>query len=368
MQDNKNTNIDLFAPVSLGNLQLTNRIIMAPLTRNRAAQGNIPQAINVEYYKQRATAGLIITEASQISPQGVGYPATPGIYNEEQIAGWRKVTDAVHQQGGHIFIQLWHVGRISHPSMQPGGELPVAPSAIKPQGEAFTYDGMQAFVEPRALEHDEIKQIIEQYRLATVNAKAAGFDGVEIHAANGYLIDQFIRDGSNQRSDEYGGSIENRSRFLNEVVQAVISSWDASRVGVRISPENTFNDIHDSDAQTTFYYIAEQLAAYDLAYLHVLEGNMVDNSKKVDYRRIKDLFSGHYMANMGYTLDRAKEAVANGNADSIAFGSLYIANPDLVERFKMNAPLNTPNQDTFYGGDEHGYTDYSFTEQETAAV
>lgn len=366
MNKQEKTGVELLSTFKLGDLTLANRVVMAPLTRNRAGEGNVPQELNVEYYRQRASAGLLITEASQISPQGVGYPSTPGIYSAEQVAGWRKVTDAVHAEGGHIFIQLWHVGRISHPSMQPNGDLPVAPSAIKPQGEAITYEGMQAYVEPRALERDEIAQIVDQYRIATANAQAAGFDGVEIHAANGYLIDQFLRDGSNQRTDEYGGSIENRIRLLTEVVDAVTGVWEASRVGVRISPENTFNDIRDSNPQATFNYVTELLAQYGLAYLHVLEGDMAGGSSQVDYRKIKDLFDGHYMANCGYTQERANAAIAGGDADSIAFGSLYIANPDLVARFKINAPLNTPNPDTFYGGNEQGYTDYPFLEAKAA--
>ena len=366
MNNNNDSSINLFSPVKIGDLTLSNRIMMAPLTRNRAREGNVPQAMNVEYYRQRATAGLIITEASQVSPQGEGYPATPGIYSAEQIAGWRKVTQAVHDKGGHIFIQLWHVGRISHPSMQPNGDLPVAPSAIKPEGDAITYEGYQAFVEPRALERDEIKQIVDQYRIAAENAQDAGFDGIEIHAANGYLIDQFLRDGSNQRVDEYGGSLENRTRFLNEVMHAVAKVWKPSRIGVRISPENTFNSIQDSDPKTTFNYVTEQLAGYGLAYLHVLEGDMVTGARNVDYRKIKDLFGGHYMANMAYTLERAQKVIADGDADSVAFGSLYIANPDLVARFKQDAPLNTPDPDTFYGGDEHGYIDYPVLEKELA--
>ena len=354
----------LFSPTSLGQLKLANRIVMAPLTRNRAGEGNVPQDLNVEYYRQRASAGLIITEASQISPQGVGYPATPGIYNNEQIAGWRKVTQAVHEKGGHIFIQLWHVGRISHPSMQPDGALPVAPSAIRPEGDAMTYEGPQPFVEPRALEKTEIKQIVLQYKAAAENAMAAGFDGVEIHAANGYLIDQFLRDGTNQRTDEYGGAIENRCRFLREVVESVLTVLEPSRVGVRISPENEFNDIRDTDPQTTFNYVASLLAPYKLAYLHVIDRNMVDGTQKLDYKKLKSLFGGHYMANCGYTLASATKALANGEVDSIAFGSLYIANPDLVERFRQDAPLNTPDTATYYGGDEHGYTDYPFLEHE----
>lgn len=356
----------LFSGALAGGITLANRIVMAPLTRNRAAQGNVPQAMNVEYYRQRATAGLIITEASQISPQGVGYPATPGIHSVEQVAAWKKVTDAVHKEGGKIVLQLWHVGRISHPSMQPDNGLPVAPSAIKPEGEAVTYDGMQAYVEPYALTSDAITAILEQYKIATENAKAAGFDGVEVHAANGYLIDQFLRDASNQRNDEYGGSFENRYRFLGEVLGTVMYAWDAAHIGVRLSPENEFNSISDSDPQALFSYVTEQLGKLGLAYLHVLEGNMVDGSKKLNYEQLKLNFGGHYMANFGYDYAKATQAIEAGSADSIAFGALYIANPDLVERFRCGASLNEAKPDTFYGGDEVGYLDYPFLEKEAA--
>jgi len=365
----QNGNLEnLFSPARLGGITCNNRIMMAPLTRNRAAEGNVPQDLNVEYYRQRATAGLIISEASQVSPQGVGYPATPGIYSADQVAGWKKVTDAVHAEGGKIVIQLWHVGRISHPSMQPGNALPVAPSAIKPSGDATTYEGMQTYVEPHALEKDEIKKIIEDFKLATKNAKAAGFDGVEVHAANGYLLDQFLRDGTNQRADEYGGSIKNRYRFLAEVLEAVTSVWDASHVGVRLSPENNFNDISDSTPQETFNYVTQQLGQLGLAYCHVIEGDMLGNEKKVDYQQLKNNFAGHYMANFAFTFETAQQAIQQGKADSIAFGSLFIANPDLVERFKAGAELNLPNPDTFYGGNEEGYTDYPFMEKEAATA
>lgn len=366
--NNDKKDINLFSAGKIGAIEVANRIVMAPLTRNRATTGNVPQAMNVEYYRQRATAGLIITEASQVSPQGIGYPATPGIHSAEQVTGWKKVTDAVHKEGGKIVLQLWHVGRISHPSMQPNNALPVAPSAIKPQGEAITYEGMQAYVEPHALELDEIKTILEQYKVATENARAAGFDGVEVHAANGYLIDQFLRDGSNKREDEYGGSFENRYRFLGEVLGTVMYAWDAAHVGVRLSPENCFNSISDSNPQELFGYVTKQLGELELAYLHVLEGNMVDGSKKLDYQIFKNNFAGHYMANLGYTYNTAQQAIAKANADSIAFGSLYIANPDLVKRFKLGAELNQPNPDTYYGGDEVGYIDYPYLEVEAALV
>jgi len=351
-------NTDLFSPLTLGQLVLPNRIVMAPLTRNRAAEGNVPQAMNVEYYRQRATAGLIITEATQISPQGVGYPRTPGIHSPLQIAGWQDVTRAVHGQGGRIFLQLWHVGRISHPSLQPDGELPVAPSAIRPAGEAATYTGMQPFVTPRALEAQEIAAIAEQYAHATHNAVQAGFDGVEIHAANGYLIDEFLRDGSNHRTDEYGGSLENRTRFLQEVTAAVCGVAGADRVGVRISPENSFNDMHDSNPQQTFDYVAARLSGYGLAYLHVVESDLVQGGRTLDYGQLRAAFSGHYMANGKYDLARAQQAIRSGAADMVSFGTLYIANPDLVERFRRGAALNAADPETFYGGNEHGYTDY----------
>ncbi len=357
-QQTTTSNIDLFSPIKLGPYTLPNRIVMAPLTRNRASAGNIPQAMNAIYYAQRASAGLIISEATQVSPQGVGYPSTPGVHDQTQVAGWQTVTDAVHKQGGRMFLQLWHVGRISHPSLQPDGGLPVAPSAIKPAGEAFTYEGLQAFVEPRTLETDEIPGIIGQYRQAAINAKAAGFDGVEIHAANGYLLDQFLRDGTNQRQDQYGGSVENRTRLLLEVIDVVTGVFAADQVGVRLSPENSFNDISDSDPQTTFDYVVEQLGRKKLAYLHVVEGDMITGERHLDYRRIKDKFGGLYMANSGYDYDRAQHTLASGYTDLVSFGQLFLANPDLPARFAQEAELNQPDPDTFYGGDETGYTDY----------
>lgn len=358
MNDPKTDTKNLFTPVSIGSLELPNRIIMAPLTRNRAGEGNVPQTMSVTYYQQRATAGLIITEASQISPEGIGYPATPGIHSQQQIDAWRKVTEAVHNKGGHIFMQLWYCGRISHPSLLPDEQTPVSASTIKPEGEAVTYTGPQPYVEPRALTQEEIPALVDQYRKATQNAQAAGFDGVEVHAANGYLIDQFLRDGTNQRDDEYGGSLENRTRLLQQVIDAVSETWQPEKVGVRISPENSFNDIKDSQPQVTFNYIAKALSGKGLAYLHVVEGDMVTGERNINYRQIRDHFNGPYMANCGYTLEKAQTALEQGNADMISFGTLYIANPDLVERFKTGAELNTPDQSTFYGGDEHGYIDY----------
>ena len=353
------TNIDLFSPISLGDLTLPNRIIMAPLTRNRAAMpGNVPQAMNATYYAQRASAGLIIAEATQVSPQGIGYPATPGIHSEEQVQGWRAVNDAVHAKGGRLFVQLWYCGRISHPDLLPDKQQPVSASAIKPAGDAVTFEGMKPFVEPRALRTDEIPGIVDQYRQAAKCAMEAGFDGVEVHSANGYLLDQFLRDGSNQRDDNYGGSLENRTRLLMEILSAVLEIWEPSRVGVRISPENSFNDIRDSAPQATFNFVAKALCNRRLGYLHVVEGEMMGGESSVDYRQVRDNFDGYYMANCGYDKARAQSTIARGDADMVSFGQLFLANPDLVQRFKTDAELNTPDPDTFYGGDEKGYTDY----------
>jgi N-ethylmaleimide reductase len=353
------TNIDLFTPLSLGELTLANRIIMAPLTRNRAAMpGNVPQAMNATYYAQRATAGLIISEAAQVSPQGIGYPATPGIHSEEQVQGWRAVNDAVHAAGGWIFAQLWFCGRISHPDLLPDGQQPVSASAIKPEGDAVTFEGLKPFVEPRALRIDELPGIVDQYRQAAQRAVEAGFDGVEVHSANGYLLDQFLRDGSNRRKDSYGGSLENRSRLLMEVLSAVLESWEPARVGVRISPENPFNDIRDSDPQTTFNFVATALSGKGLGYLHAVEGDITGGARSLDYRQIRDRFDGYYMANGSYDKARGQAAIASGDADMVSFGKLFLANPDLVQRFKTDAELNAPDPATFYGGDAKGYTDY----------
>ncbi len=349
---------DLFEPFSMGDLELRNRLVMAPLTRNRAGDGNVPKALNAEYYAQRASAGLILTEATQISPQGVGYPATPGIHTAEQVEGWRRVTDAVHAAHGLIFLQLWHVGRISHSSLQPDNALPVAPSAIRPQGEAVTYEGKKAFETPRALSTDELPGIVADYAAAARRAREAGFDGIEIHAANGYLLDQFLRDGTNSRDDAYGGSVENRMRLLQEVVEAVRGIWPSQRVGVRLSPENSFNDIRDSDPQGTFGAVVDMLSRYRLAYLHLVEGDMMSGESHLDYAEIKRRFGGVYMANNGYTRARAEQALKTGAADLVAIGRLFIANPDLPQRFAQDAELNEQDPDTFYGGDAHGYTDY----------
>lgn len=350
-------NPNLFSPVSIGGLTLPNRIAMAPMTRNRAPNG-MPTALMAEYYGQRAAAGLIVTEGAQISGQGIGYPATPGIHNKAQAEGWRAITDAVHAKGGHIFVQLWHCGRISHPDYH-GGEPPVAPSAIRPAGQAFTYTGLQDFVTPRALSTGEIPGIVAQYRHAARIAMQAGFDGVEIHSANGYLLDQFLRDGSNEREDNYGGSIPNRARLLLQVTQAVCDEIGGDKVGVRISPINAFNDMHDSDPQALFNHVAEALSTIGPACLHVVEVSMTgENDDSVDMRQIRRRFNGIYIANGGYDRARGDAAIASGNADIVAFGVPCLANPDLVERLRINAPLNKPDQATFYGGDAKGYTDY----------
>ncbi|NOT66826.1 MAG: alkene reductase [Methylophilaceae bacterium] len=352
--------IDLFTPISLGSIALKNRIVMAPLTRNRAGQpGNVPQDMNATYYAQRASAGLIITEATPISPMAHGYPATPGIHTAEQIEGWKKVTAAVHAKDGKIVLQLWHVGRISHPSLLPDNALPVAPSAVKPKGQAFTYQGLQDFVKPRELKVEELPGIVADYAQATKNALEAGFDGVEIHAANGYLLDQFLRDGTNLREDKYGDTIMNRTRLLIEVVKAVVAVAGSDKVGVRISPLNTFNDIEDSSPQALFNYVAFLLSKENLAYLHVVEGSMGGSEPiAFDYDFLRKSYKGNYMANLGYDKARANEVLATGKVDLVSFGSLFIANPDLVERFAQDAPLNTPDENSFYGGNEQGYTDY----------
>lgn len=353
---------DLFSPVSLGAMQLKNRIVMAPLTRNRAGAGGIPQAMNVTYYEQRASAGLIITEATPISSMAHGYPALPGIYTDAQIAGWKKITDAVHAKGGKIVIQLWHVGRISHPSLLPDGALPVAPSAIKPAGQAFTYQGLVDYVTPRALDASELPSIVADYVHATKCALAAGFDGVEVHSANGYLLDQFLRDGSNKRADHYGGSFENRARLLMEVIKAVVEVAGSDKVGVRLSPVNPFNDMSDSKPQALFNYVTETLNQFNLAYLHVVEGGIHGGgiADPFDFEVMRKLFKGAYIANLSYDKTLGNAAIASGHADAIAYGVPFIANPDLVARYKTNASLNEADANTFYGGTEKGYTDYPF--------
>ncbi len=353
--------VTVFTPAKIGPYLLANRLVMAPMTRNRAGPGNVPQALNVEYYAQRAAAGLIITEGSQVSPQGLGYPDTPGIHSRAQIDGWRQITDVVHTRHGRIFLQLWHVGRISHPSLQPANALPVAPSAIRPAGQVDTYQGRQDLVTPRALAGGEIPAIVDQFRCGAANALEAGFDGVEIHAANGYLIDQFLRDGSNQRDDAYGGSVENRTRLLLEIVAAVCEVWTRNCVGVRLSPLYPHSDMHDSNPEELFGHAVAALNRFDLAYLHINEQGLDQPGAAgpaFDLRMLRRLFNGPYICNAGYDLTRANAVVAAGDADLVAFARLFLANPDLPLRFARNAPLNTPDPATFYGGTAKGYTDY----------
>ncbi len=358
-----NTATDLFSPVTLGPITLANRIVMAPLTRSRAQAGGVQGELNATYYAQRASAGLIISEATNISRQARGYALTPGIFTQAQVAGWRIVTDAVHAKGGRIFCQLWHVGRISHPDLQMDQALPVAPSAIRAmKGTAFTDTGPQAFVVPRALRTDEIPGIIADYAHAAECAKQAGFDGVEIHAANGYLIDQFLRTGTNHRTDTYGGSLENRVRLLDEVTEAVLKIWPANSVGVRFGPTSAANDISDADPQATFGYAVSQMDRAGLAYIHVIEGETQgprDSIPGFDFGELRRRFRGLYMANNNFTLDLAEHARRTDEADLICFGRPYIANPDLVERFREGAKLAPEAaKETWYGGREHGYTDF----------
>ena len=353
--------LDLFSPAQLGAISLKNRIVMAPLTRSRAPKENgVPQPMNVSYYQQRASAGLIVTEATPISAMGHGYPFLPGIYTDEQVAGWKKVVAAVHAKGGKMVLQLWHVGRISHPSLLPNNVLPVAPSAIKPAGQLYTYEGMVDFVEPRALAASELPALVADYVHATQCALAAGFDGVEIHSANGYLLDQFLRDSTNKRSDNYGGSFENRTRLLMEVTKAVVAVAGSDKVGIRLSPANPFNDISDSDPQALFNYVVAELNQFNLAYLHVIEGDVGGKAQAFDFIALRKLFKNAYMANLGYDKVRGNTAIASGHADVIAYGVPFIANPDLVERFRTDAPLNEADANTFYGGTEKGYIDYPF--------
>ena len=361
----------LFTPTRLGAFELAHRVVMAPLTRLRSRQpGNIPRALNAEYYHQRASrGGLIISEATQVAPEGQGYPQSPGIHSHEQVEGWRAVTDAVHAKGGLIVLQLWHVGRISHPSLQPGGVLPVAPSAIRPAGMAMTPTFEQVpFVEPRALETREIPGVVEQFRCGAENAKAAGFDGVEIHGANGYLLDQFLRDGTNVRTDQYGGSIVNRSRFVVEVAEAVTGVWGPERVGIRFSPFGTFNDMRDSNAMAQFRHIIGEMARLRMAYIHLVEprADQAPDAAPVDLGGksiggvFRDVFPGAIINAGGYDGPGAARAVARREAEAVAFGRWFISNPDLPERIRRGVELTPYDRSTFYGGDGKGYTDYPF--------
>lgn len=343
----------LHQPINAGALELRNRIIMAPLTRCRADAGRVPGELMLEYYRQRAGAGLIISEATSVTPQGVGYPDTPGIWSDEQVAGWRKITDAVHAEGGKMVLQLWHVGRISDP-IYLDGELPVAPSAIKPAGHVSLVRPEKGYETPRALETDEIPGLIEAYRQGAANAKAAGFDGVEIHGANGYLLEQFLLDGTNKRTDAYGGSLENRARLLLEVTDAAIGVWGADRVGVHLSPRADAHDMSDSDRKTTYSYVASELGKRKIAFICAREKAGEDSLGP----ELKKLFGGVYIANEGFSFDSANAWVEAGNADAVAFGVPYIANPDLEARFEKGADLNAPDPNTFYGASPEGYTTY----------
>lgn len=350
------TTLKLLSPLKYGSLEFKNRVFMAPMTRSRAPQ-QVPTELMQDYYAQRASAGLIFSEGAQISPQGVGYISTPGIHNEEQIRGWKKITEMVHRNGGLIFNQLWHVGRASHPDFH-GGQLPVAPSAIPFTGQAFTPEGPKETVTPRALSTDEVKAVIEDFRKAAEAAKLAGFDGVEIHGANGYLPAQFLEDGSNQRTDIYGGTVENRARFLLEITDAVISVWGPERISVRLSPRNPYNGMSDSNPESTYLYVVQELEKRKLGILHLMEGPQLPDGVEPLAPKIRKIFSGILIINYGYDKNSAENVLAQGGADAVAFGSLFIANPDLPERFATNAPLAIPDRSTFYGGGIEGYTDY----------
>ena len=365
----------LFAPITIGGVSLSHRIVAAPLTRLRSEQpGDVPGDLMVEYYAQRANAGgLQIAEATPVAVQGRGYLGSPGIYSDEQVVGWKRVTDAVHAKGGRIFLQLWHVGRQSHVD-NTGGLAPVAPSAIQVDSLVFTKDGWVPVSPNRELALEEIVGIVEQFRQGAIRAKAAGFDGVEIHGANGYLLDQFLQDGSNQRADIYGGSVENRARLLLEVVEAVTSVWGGDRVGVRVGPSGTFLGMSDSDPEATFGYVAEQLNRFDLAYLHVIEPRIVGSEALVDGQpavaaaQLRKIFKGPIIAAGGFEKDSAEAIVQSGDADLVAFGRHFAANPDLVERYRRDLPLNAHDRATFYGGDAQGYTDYPFYTDERVAA
>ncbi|HEY6259601.1 MAG TPA: alkene reductase [Xanthobacteraceae bacterium] len=351
----------LLTRYSLGDLALKNRLVMSPMTRSRAVDGNVPNPLAATYYAQRAGAGLIVTEATQVSPQGVGYIRTPGIHSPAQVAGWRAVTDAVHRAGGKIFAQLWHVGRISHPDFHDGA-LPVAPSAIAADGEVFTTRGRTKMMTPRALETHELPGIVAQFRSGAESAKAAGFDGVELHGANGYLLDQFLRDGTNRRTDAYGGSVRNRARLPLEVTEAVVAVWGADRVGYKISPNGAFNAMSDSDPIATFSYLADELSRLRLLYLHATEGVAGPMAPPAGTALaapvLRQRFKGALILNGGYDARSAEAAIARGDADLIAFGVPFLANPDLPNRYARRAPLNAPDQATFYAGEDKGYLDY----------
>ena len=353
----------LFDPLKIGDLEVPNRIFLAPLTRNRSTgPGRVPNALMGEYYAQRASAGLILTEATSVAPAGVGYPQTPGVWSDEQVEGWRTVVEGVHAAGGRIFLQLWHVGRISDPHYHDGA-LPVAPSAIAPKGNVSLLRPQRAYVAPRALETEEIPEVIEDFRRGAENAKRAGFDGVEVHGANGYLLDQFLQDSTNKRADAYGGGIENRARLLLEVTDAVVSVWGAGRVGVHLAPRGDLHDMGDSDLGATFGYAARELGKRKIAFLCARESTKAPRLGP----DLKTAFGGVYVANEGFSREEAEAVIAAGEADAVAFGKLFLANPDLPRRFSLGAPLNPWNAETFYTDGPVGYTDYPAFEEKAAA-
>jgi len=357
------TQNSLFDPARMGDLDLPNRVLMAPLTRNRANADGTPGDLAETYYAQRASAGLIVSEATQISPTAKGYLDTPGIHSTAQADGWRKITGAVHAAGGRIFCQLWHVGRISHVSLLPEGRQPEAPSAIRANAKTFTAEGFQDCSEPHAMSSERIKDVIEDYRHAAQMASDAGFDGIEVHGANGYLLDQFLQDGTNKRDDEYGGSVENRMRLLGQVIDSVAEVWPKGRIGLRLSPLGQAGDISDSDPEALFARVYQDISERNLAYLHVVEGfpgGDDDANSAAMIKRLRGVYSGFYIANGGYDGDSAAEVIESGQADAVAFGRPFIANPDLPERLRTGAALNEPDGTTFYGGGAEGYTDYPF--------
>ena len=353
----------LFEPLKIGDLEVPNRIVLAPLTRNRSTgPGRVPNAMMRDYYVQRASAGLIISEATSVAPAGVGYPHTPGVWSDEQVDGWRKIVEGVHAAGGRMFLQLWHVGRISDPIYHDGA-LPVAPSAIAPKGNVSLIRPQRPYVAPRALETEEIASVIEAYRRGAENARAAGFDGVEIHGANGYLLDQFLQDSANKRDDLYGGGIENRARLLLEVTDAVVSVWGAGRVGLHLAPRADAHDMGDSNLPATFGYVARELGKRKIAFLCARESTKAPRLGP----ELKAAFGGVYVANEGFTREAAEAVIAAGEADAVAFGKLFLANPDLPRRFALRSPLNAWNADTFYSDGPAGYTDYPPLEEQAAA-
>jgi N-ethylmaleimide reductase len=354
---------EFFDKLKIGNLELDNRIIMAPLTRSRANEEGVQPAYAIEYYRQRASAGLIITEATNVSPMAKGYVKTPGIYTDEQTQAWREIPKAVHAQGGKIFMQIFHTGRIAMPDFLPENVQPVAPSAVKAEGQNFTFDGMKYFVEPRALETVEVKEIVKEFARAAKNAVDAGFDGVELHGANGYLVQQFLSDNTNKRVDEYGGSIENRARFLFEVLDAMTAEIGNEQTGLRLSPGGEFNDIHETDSAELYDYVIKELNKRNLAYLHIGTFDQNKNWHPV----LRSIYEGVYFAGVGFDKDSGEKLLAENGADAIVYGKLFLANPDLPKRFKLNAELNDWDESTFYQGDEKGYIDYPTLEEAKAA-